>query len=89
MHREGDTATESLAENGRGLNPAGDGKGHGLANIQSRAQGLKGQLSLTTDGPGTRIELRFPLANATAAITTAGTDTAIAATGRPLQGDSA
>jgi signal transduction histidine kinase len=89
IRREGDTATLILADNGRSLHPTGDGKGHGLANIQSRSQGLKGQLSLTTDGPGTRIELRFPLANATAAITTAGTDTAMTAAGWPLQGDSA
>lgn len=50
-----------IADNGRGFNPAG-AAGHGLANMQRRAQRLRGRLEVNSTGKnGTRLVLTVPL----------------------------
>ena len=51
-----------LADDGRGFDPAAEGRGHGLANLRERAANLGGQLVIdSAPGRGTRVELTFPL----------------------------
>jgi len=57
----------SIADNGKGFEmPAiqpGSRRGHGLQNMQTRAQQLKGKLTIVSStGKGTRIELIIPIA---------------------------
>jgi signal transduction histidine kinase len=59
------TVTISVADNGRGFDPAAlpAGDHQGLANMRMRAARLGGELAITSDGAtGTRVELRFPVA---------------------------
>jgi signal transduction histidine kinase len=57
---EGDQVTLSLADNGRGFNPATtNGKGVGLRSMRERVEALGGQLSVTSQpGAGTQITVR-------------------------------
>lgn len=63
--REGDVASVVITDDGRGLPAVRTGHGHGLANMQSRSQSLKGELTLDGGTGGTQICLRFPLAPVT------------------------
>jgi signal transduction histidine kinase len=56
-----------IADDGRGFDPAGAGRGRGLRNLRYRAEQLGGRLRIrSTPGEGTVIELRLPLAGRTA-----------------------
>jgi NarL family two-component system sensor histidine kinase LiaS len=57
---EGDQVTLSLADNGRGFNPATtNGKGVGLRSMRERVEAVGGQLSVTSQpGGGTRVTVR-------------------------------
>lgn len=61
------TAGEDLVlvveDDGRGFGgPAGDGSGHGLRNMQTRAEALGGHFEVTTaDSGGTKLEWRIPV----------------------------
>jgi signal transduction histidine kinase len=57
---EGDRVTLSLADNGRGFNPAtANGKGVGLRSMRERVEAIGGELSVTSQpGAGTQIVVR-------------------------------
>ena len=51
-----------IADNGKGFNPSTDERGNGLDNMEHRTRHLHGTFSLqSTDGMGTKIEIRFPI----------------------------
>jgi signal transduction histidine kinase len=64
---EGDNAVCLLVQDdGRGFDPKAvrTGGGHGLANMQARAEGMGGRLTFTSEpGAGTRIVLTLPIAS--------------------------
>ena len=51
-----------VGDNGRGFDPAGEHEGNGLANMRGRAQELEGTLEIRSDGTGSAVILRVPLA---------------------------
>jgi ligand-binding sensor domain-containing protein/signal transduction histidine kinase len=64
--RERDWLALRVSDNGKGL-PAESGAGHGLLNMQARAQALGGEVDIgSTAGGGTTIALRVPLGRARA-----------------------
>lgn len=49
-----------IGDNGKGIEPSQLNSGHGLSNMQARAQRLGGELNITSDN-GTMLRLRVPL----------------------------
>jgi signal transduction histidine kinase len=58
----GDCLQISISDNGTGFDLNGRSNGHGLLNLRSRLQDLRGQCELTSSpGLGTTVSLHFPL----------------------------
>ena len=51
----------SVHDNGDGFDPDGQSEGNGLANMQLRAKKLAGELTIRSNGNGTRVNLKVPL----------------------------
>jgi signal transduction histidine kinase len=60
--REGDEVALVIEDDGLGFDPATVARGHGLSNMEARAQTLRGSLVIAPREPsGTRHELRVPM----------------------------
>jgi len=62
-HRDG-VMSVSITDDGKGFDQGATTPGNGLANMRARMAGLRGSFEVFGDGAGTRIEARFPLADA-------------------------
>jgi signal transduction histidine kinase len=63
LNRAGDAALLEIADNGKGFEPAHSlGRGHGLSNLQARAESLGGELEIESEpGRGTWVRVRIPI----------------------------
>lgn len=63
LARDGRTAVLTVEDNGKGFDVGeAAGRGHGLANLRSRAAALNGALEIdSAPGRGTRVRIRIPL----------------------------
>jgi len=50
----------TISDDGCGIDPGSGGSGRGLAHMRYRARALGAELCVSSDGSGTRVELRLP-----------------------------
>lgn len=60
VSRQPDLISLEIADDGRGFNPTTTTYGHGLANMQTRLDGLRGTLKIQSQLPGTQLSAYFP-----------------------------